>query len=60
LAAAYAYLGKETEARAEATVVLRMQPHFTVSWWSKMLAYKNSADVEHILLGLRKAGFPEK
>jgi adenylate cyclase len=61
LAAAYAYLGKETEARAEAAAVLDMQPRFTVSWWSKMVIvmYENPGDAEHMLLGLRKAGFPE-
>jgi tetratricopeptide (TPR) repeat protein len=59
LAAAHAYLGREVEARAEAAAVLRMQPRFTVSWWGKMHCYKDPADAEHMLLGLRKAGLPE-
>jgi adenylate cyclase len=59
MAAAYAYLGRDDAARAEASAVLRMQPRFTVSWWSKMLHYKNPADAEHALLGLRMAGLPE-
>jgi len=59
LAAAHAYLGREVEARAEASAVLRMQPRFTVSWWGKMHCYKDPADAEHMLLGLRKAGLPE-
>jgi len=59
MAAAYAYLGRDAAARAEASAVLRMQPRFTVTWWSKMLSYKNPADAEHALLGLRRAGLPE-
>src|SRR5262249_15815189 len=59
LAAAYAYLGKETEACAEAAAVLDMQPRFTVSWWSKMAVYEDPADAEHMVRGLRKAGLPE-
>jgi TolB-like protein/class 3 adenylate cyclase/Flp pilus assembly protein TadD len=59
MAAAYAYLGRDAAAQAEASAVLRMQPRFTVTWWSKMSCYKNPADGEHALLGLRMAGLPE-
>jgi TolB-like protein/class 3 adenylate cyclase/Flp pilus assembly protein TadD len=59
MAAAYAYLGRDAAARAEASAVLQMQPRFTISWWSKMFSYKNAADAEHALLGLRRAGLPE-
>jgi tetratricopeptide (TPR) repeat protein len=57
LAAAYAQLGRATE--AEAAEVLRIEPAFTINRWKVTAVYKASADAEHLFEGLRKAGLPE-
>jgi len=59
LAAAYALLGREREARTEIAETLRMRPDMTISKWAKAEPFKNPADLEHLLDGLRKAGLPE-
>jgi TolB-like protein/Tfp pilus assembly protein PilF len=56
-AACYAQLGRLHEARAQAAEVLRRKPDFRLSTAS--LPYKNPADAEHVLDGMRKAGLPE-
>jgi tetratricopeptide (TPR) repeat protein len=57
LAACYAQLGRLEEARAQVAEVLRMKPDFHLSNMDRV--YKNSADAEHVLEGMRKAGLPE-
>ena len=47
------------EARAEAAKLLELQPEFSIRDWSQKLYFKNPADLEHYLDGLRKAGLPE-
>jgi predicted Zn-dependent protease len=59
LAAAYAYLGRDDEARAAAAEVLRLQPGFSIQLYSKQEPYKDPADFEHLLQGFHKAGLPE-
>jgi adenylate cyclase len=59
LATAYAQSGQLEEARAEAAVVLRINPGFTIDRYKRLLVYKNPEDFEHRLDGLRKAGLPE-
>jgi adenylate cyclase len=59
LAAAYAHLGRDREARAEVAEVLRKRPNFTTRWYAKQEPYKNPADRDHLLEGFRKAGLPE-
>jgi adenylate cyclase len=59
LAIAYAHLGRIEEAKASAAEVLRLKPDFTAKWIIAMEPYKNPADLEHLLDGLRKAGLPE-
>jgi TolB-like protein/class 3 adenylate cyclase/Flp pilus assembly protein TadD len=59
LAACHAQLGQMDEARAEAAEVLRMQPNFTISWLMREEPYKNPADAEPFIQGMRKAGLPE-
>jgi adenylate cyclase len=56
LAAAYSLLGREEEARAEATEVLRIHPKFSLEKFGKMLPFKNKADIEGTVNALRKAG----
>ena len=60
LAACYAGLGKEEEARAAAAEVLKMNPKFTVEGFAKVLQQKDKALRERYLENLRKAGLPDK
>jgi adenylate cyclase len=57
LAGCYAQLGRLEEARTQAVEVLRLKPDFRLS--AVKLYYKNPADAEHVLEGMRKAGLPE-
>jgi TolB-like protein/Tfp pilus assembly protein PilF len=56
LASAYSLAGRETEARAEAEEILRINPRFSLANFAKILAYKNQADTERFVEALRKAG----
>jgi adenylate cyclase len=56
LAICYAELGRLEEARAEAAEVLRLNPNFSLERARQNLAFKDPADIERILDGLRKAG----
>ncbi len=61
LAASYGQLGRDEEAREAAAGILEINPEFSINRWAKGfgLSFKNPADVEHHLDGLRKAGLPE-
>ena len=56
LASAYSSLGREEEAQAEAAEVLRIDPKFSLDYWSKTIPYRNQADKNHLIGALRKAG----
>jgi tetratricopeptide (TPR) repeat protein len=56
LSASYAHLGHEAEARRHAEQVLQAHPHFSLEHWSKVPPFKDRADLEHFVEGLRKAG----
>ena len=57
LASAYALMGREEEAHAEAAEVMRINPTFSVAYIAKILPYKRQSDRDIIIEGLRKAGF---
>jgi TolB-like protein/Flp pilus assembly protein TadD len=59
LAATYSLAGRDEEARAEASEVLRIQPKFSLESLAKRVAYKNKADIDRLIDALRKAGLPE-
>ncbi len=59
LAASYAQSGREAEARAVATGILEAKPDFCLKRWAEKEAFKNQADLNHFVDGLRKAGLPE-
>ena len=60
LAATYARLGREKEAKAEAAETLRIDPHYTISGTQKKLSpFKFAEDEKHLFDGLRQAGLPE-
>jgi adenylate cyclase len=56
LAACYAALGRLEEARAEVAEVLRVNPNASLEVFKQITPYKNPADLERFLDGLRKAG----
>jgi adenylate cyclase len=56
LTTAYSWSGRFEEARAQAAEVMRINPKFSVEERAKSGLYKNQADLEHYLEGLRKAG----
>ncbi len=56
LTASYAQLGRLDEARAQAAELLKRDPDFSIATFTKTEPYKNPADLEHFLDGLRKAG----
>jgi tetratricopeptide (TPR) repeat protein len=56
LAAVYSELGKETEARAEAAEVLRINPKFSLEVHKERVPIKDPATLERHLAALRKAG----
>ena len=59
LAATYAMLGREKEARKQAAEVIRINPKFTLKWYAKTLRYKNQADTDRWIDALRKVGLPD-
>jgi adenylate cyclase len=59
LAVTYSLLGREEEARASAEKVLELAPVISVSFTAKTVPFKNQTDLELLLNGMRKAGFPE-
>jgi len=59
LAAAYAQSGDIEEAKWEATQVLTLNPGFSRVRIQKAFPFKNPADREHFLDGLRKAGLAQ-
>jgi adenylate cyclase len=56
LANTYSRSGREAEARAEVTEILRINPHFSLEGHRQRLAYKDPATTERIIAALRKAG----
>ena len=59
LAAAYGQMGLLEEAREAWRELMRVNPAFSLEHRRKVLPYKNPADFERIVEGLRKAGLPE-
>ena len=59
LAASYGHLGRTKEARDEWAEVLRINPNYSLEHRRRVLPFKNPADFDKIMNGLRKAGVPE-
>jgi TolB-like protein/class 3 adenylate cyclase/Tfp pilus assembly protein PilF len=60
LAVAYSFMDRMDEARESASEILKRNPNFTLENWAKSLPYKNQADIDLLVDGLRKAGLPDK
>ena len=56
LTVAYSLSGRDEEAHATASEVLRLNPKFSVAYYSKTLKYKNQTDRDRFIGALRKAG----
>jgi adenylate cyclase len=56
LAAAFAHLGRDAEAREAAARLLEVDPGFTISRW---IARGGQSNAKLVIEGLRKAGLPE-
>ena len=56
LAACYAELGRLEEARAAVAELRRLNPKFSLEVFKHFLPYKDPAEIEHFLDGMRKAG----
>ena len=62
LAAAYAWTGRDAEARAAVTELLKLKPGYTVQQWATIKWSDNATfqrEYQRIVEGLRKAGLPE-
>jgi adenylate cyclase len=59
LAACYGHLGRVEEAQAQWQDALRKNPDYSIEHKRRVLPYKNPADFERIVEGLRKAGVSE-
>jgi len=59
LAASYAQLGRFEEAHAQAALVLKQQPDFTIRKWAKKQPDQDPSGLDHYLAALRAAGLPE-
>jgi len=60
LAAAYAQLGRQSEATATVRNILEDNPDSSIELWGRAQPYQNEADLNHYIDGLRKAGLPER
>ncbi|HEV8713343.1 MAG TPA: tetratricopeptide repeat protein [Candidatus Binatia bacterium] len=56
LAVCYAELGRQEEAQAEATEILRVYPQFSVEAWRPFMPFKDPARLERELAASHKAG----
>ncbi len=52
----YSESGQEAKAKAEATEILRINPNFSLEVARQRLPFKDQAELERLLAGLRKAG----
>jgi len=59
VAACHAELGQMDKAQKHAALALQAKPDFSVTARGKQLPWRNDADVQKFLDGLRKAGLPE-
>jgi adenylate cyclase len=59
LAMACARLGQQAEANAQVEIALRLEPWYRVSHSLTAKYFRSPRDTEHVLEGLRLAGFPE-
>ena len=59
LAAIHGHMGNSAESRKQWLEALRINPSYSLEHRRRILPYRNPADFEHVLNGLRKAGLME-
>ena len=59
LALVYSEVGRDKEARAAASEVLKRNPKISLNQVRNRLPYQNPAEVDRIIAALRKAGLPD-
>ena len=59
LAASYSSLNRIDEANKTVDEILRLNPNFSLEYFSAMIPYKNKDTTETFVESLRKAGLPE-
>jgi tetratricopeptide (TPR) repeat protein len=59
LAASYGHIGRKVDAKTAWAEALRINPNYSLEHRGKVLPYKDPADFEKIVNGLRKAGLRE-
>jgi adenylate cyclase len=59
LAASYGHLGQIDEAKVQWEDVFRINPDYSLEHRKQVLPYKDPADFDHIVEGLRKASLTE-
>jgi adenylate cyclase len=59
MAACYAQMGRDAEAKEQATAALRLKPDFAIDSYLQTLPFSETTDRSHLVDGLRKAGLPE-
>jgi adenylate cyclase len=59
LAACYGHLGKAEEAKALWQEVFQVNPNYSLEHHCRVLPYKNAADLQRFIDGLRKVGLPD-
>ena len=55
----YSEAGRDEDARASASEILRIEPNFSVEYFSDSYPHKNIAVKERFMTALRKAGLPD-
>jgi Tfp pilus assembly protein PilF len=59
LAMTFARIGAREDAKAQVEIALRLEPWYRISQSLTARYFKRSEDTEHLVIGLRMAGFPE-
>jgi adenylate cyclase len=60
LAICHASLGNMEKAREHAKAMIASRPDSSVQTWLPKEPFRDPADLEHFVAGMRKAGFPEQ
>lgn len=56
MAACFAQMDRDTEARAQAKAALQLNPDFSIDGYLQAFPYKDASDRSHLAEGMRKAG----
>ena len=60
LSSLYGELNRIEEAKFHKKAALEIKPDLSIQWMRSSHKFKNPEDIERMVAGMRKAGFPEK